>query len=140
MGTGHKLAGVCYIVPGRQGKAHAFVVHGNAVADGNSRKFQGRASGHADAGLDGFGDTVEVHVAGNNFACGIDNAYKGAVYFFAGKAECIEQGSVRSLFKAAFHQGRKFVVHREKYLGMVRCCFCLCTAVAELSLQSSARK
>ena len=113
MGPGHDLAAVGDVVPGGQGEAHALVVHGYAVAYGDGGKFDGRAAGHADAGLDGLGYPVEMHVAGHDFVGGVHNADEGAGDLLLGQAEGVEQGSVRGLFQALLHQAALLVVHEK---------------------------
>ena len=104
VGAGHDFAAVGDVVPGGQGEAHAFMVHGDTVAHGDGGKFKRSAAGHADAGLDRFGDLIEVHVAGNHLAGGVDDADDGAVDFFLCQAERVEQRPVGGFFEPLFHE------------------------------------
>ena len=80
--------------------AHALVVHGDAVADADGVYLQRSAAGHADAGLNGLGDLVQVGVAGNDLVLGRDNRHKWALEFLVGKAVGLEQASVWSAGQA----------------------------------------
>ena len=80
------------------------MVHGDTVAHGDGGKFERSAAGHADAGLDRFGDLIEVHVAGNHLAGGVDDADDGAVDFFLCQAERVEQRPVGGFFEPLFHE------------------------------------
>ena len=80
------------------------MVHGDSVAHGDGGKFERCAAGHADAGLDRFGDLIEVHVAGNHLAGGVDDADDGAVDFFLCQAERVEQRPVGGFFEPLFHE------------------------------------
>ena len=103
MGAGHDLDGVGDELARRQGEAHAFVVHGDAVAHGDGGEFQGGAAGHAHTGLDGLGQLAQVQVAGHHFTGGVDHAHQRTFHFLAGQAQGIKQGTVRGLFQAGFH-------------------------------------
>ncbi len=54
----------------------------------------GRAACHLNAGLDGIGDLVQIHVAGDDLTVGTHHTDEGAVQLFRGVAQCIEQASV----------------------------------------------
>ena len=64
---------------------HAVVIHGQAVTDGNGRKFKGHAAGQAHAVLDRPGQGVQMDVPGHDFIGRIDHAHQGQVQFFAGE-------------------------------------------------------
>ena len=96
VGDGHTFCGVSDQVTGDQRVFHADVPHGDAVADGNGGEHDGGAASHADAGLDGLGDLVQMHVARDDLVVGADDADEGPVSFFFGKAQRCEQTAVGS--------------------------------------------
>ncbi len=89
-------------VTGDQGVFHAHMAHGDAVAHGDGGELDGGAAGGADAGLDGLGDLVQVHVAGDDLVVGADHADQGALQLLLGVAQGIEQAAVRCPFGAFF--------------------------------------
>ena len=94
VGHGHGLGGVGDQVAGDQGIFHAHMAHGDAVAYGDGGELHGGAAGGADAGFDGFGDLVQIHVAGNDFVIGADHADQRALQLFLGVSQSVEQGAV----------------------------------------------
>ena len=94
VGHGHGLGGIGNQVAGDQGVFHAHVPHGNTVAHGDGGKLHRRAPGGTNAGLDGFGNFVEVHVAGNDLVVGAHHADQRALQFFFSVAQCIEQRAI----------------------------------------------
>ena len=80
-------------IPGDQGVLHADVAHGDAVAHGDGGELHRRAAGGADARLDGLGDLVQVHVAGDDLVVGAHHADEGALQLLLGVAQGVEQGS-----------------------------------------------
>ena len=100
MGDGHGLGGVGDEVPGDEGVFHAHMAHGDAVAHGDGGELHRRAPGRPDTGLDGFGDLVQVHVAGDDLIVGADHADQRALQFLFGVAQGIEQGAVGGPFDA----------------------------------------
>ena len=93
---GHGLGGVGDEVPGDQGVFHAYVAHGDAVAHGDGGELDGRAAGGPDAGLDGVGDLIQVHVAGDDLVIGADHADQRPLQLLPGKTQGIEQRAVGS--------------------------------------------
>ena len=83
---------------------HALVVHGDAVADADDGELDGRAAGHADAGLDRLGDLVQMDVAGDDLVLGVGDADHGPVDLLVGEAHGLEQGAVGGFLQAFFHQ------------------------------------
>ena len=108
---GHDFNGIRDEFARRQGKTHALVVHGDAVAHGNGRKLQGRAAGQAHTGLDGRGQGIQMHVAGHHLAGGVDHAHQGAFHFLPGQPQGVEQGTVRGFFQPALHLFAASIIH-----------------------------
>ena len=98
VGNGHGLGGVGDEVPGDKGVLHAHVAHGDAVAHGDGGELHGRASGGPDASLDGFGNLVQVHVAGDDLIIGADHADERAFQLLLGVAQGVKQRTVGSPF------------------------------------------
>ena len=90
---------------------HAFVVHGDAVADADGVHLHRSAARHADACLHGIGDGLEMHVSGNDFVLGGNDRDERAVEFFVGQAVGLEKAAVRRTRKA-FLDGIASMVHR----------------------------
>ena len=103
VGDGHGLGGVGNEIPGDQGVLHADVAHGDAVAHGDGGELHRRAAGGADARLDGLGDLVEVHVAGDDLVVGAHHADEGALQLLLGVAQGVEQGAVGGALHALRH-------------------------------------
>ena len=103
VGQGHGLGGVGDEIPGDQGILHADMAHGDAVAHGDGGELHRRAPGAPDAGFDGFGDFVQVHVAGNDLIVGADHADEGALQLLLGIAQGVEEGAVWGALHAAGH-------------------------------------
>lgn len=73
---------------------HAVMAHGNAVTDGDGRKFNGHAACFGHTHLHSIGNFPQVHMAGYDFVEGIDNANHGTLQFFIGVAHGMEQAAV----------------------------------------------
>ena len=94
MGQHHGLGGIGDQVPGDQGILHAHVAHGDAVAHGDGREFDGRAPGGADAGFHRLHDLVDVHMTGHDLVEGADHAHQRALQLFLGEAQGVQQTAV----------------------------------------------
>ena len=94
VGQHHGLGGIGDQVPRDQGILHADVAHGDAVAHGDGREFDGRAAGGADSGFHRLHDLVDIHMAGHDLVEGADHAHQGALQLFPGKAQGVEQTAV----------------------------------------------
>ena len=70
------------------------MAHGDAVTHGNGGKLHGGTAGGPDAGLDGLGDLVQVHVTGNDLVIGTDHADEGPLQLLLGVAQGVKQGTV----------------------------------------------
>ena len=70
------------------------MVHGQAITDGDGRKFKRHAAGVANAVLDGVGDAAQVGVAGNDLVVGIDHGDERFVHFLVGQTEGIQERTV----------------------------------------------
>ena len=81
---------------------HTVVIHGQAVANANSRKGERGAAGQPDAGLGRLGDGVQMDVAGYDLVGRIDDANNRAFHLFLGQTEGVEQGTVGSFFQTFF--------------------------------------
>ncbi len=79
----------------REGVLHAFVVHRDAVAYADRGGLQRRAACHADARLHGFGDGVEMQVAGDYFVLGRDDGDERTLQLFVGESVGLEKAAVR---------------------------------------------
>ena len=79
------------------------MAHGDAVAHANGGDQDGRAACHLNAGLDGIGDLVQIHMAGHDLAVGTHHADQRALQLFLGVAQCIEQASVRGALRTLGH-------------------------------------
>ena len=102
MGHDHGFRGIGDQIPGHQGVFHTNMTHGDAVANSDGREHNRRASGGTDACLDGFGNFVNVHVAGNNLVIRADDAHQGPLNLFLRQAQCKEKAAVRGAFHAVF--------------------------------------
>ena len=103
VGNGHALGGVGNQVTGDQRIPHADMAHGNTVTDGNGGKFNGRAAGHTNAGLDRLGDLVQIHMSGDDLVMGTDNTHQRAVRLLLGIAQSGKQGAVGGPLHALGH-------------------------------------
>ena len=97
VGLDHCLGGVSDQIPGDQGVFHALVAHGDAVAHGDGGEDNGGAAGHGYAQLHRFHNLVQIHVAGNDFIVGADNADEGPLLLFLGQAQGMVQTAVRGI-------------------------------------------
>ena len=70
----HGLGGVGNQVAGHQRVFHAFMPHGNAIANRDGGKYDGGAAGHGHPQLDRLHNLVNIHVAGYDLVMGADNA------------------------------------------------------------------
>ena len=102
VGHDHGFGGVGDQVAGDEGILHADVPHGDAVAHGDGREHDGRAARGADTGLDGLGDLVEVHVAGDNLVIRADHADQRARQLLVRIAQGIQKAAVRRALHAGF--------------------------------------
>ena len=100
---GVKLVGLCDALnavgdklAGDERVLHSLVAHRDSVANADGREFYRGAACHADSGLDGFGDFVQLKVAGNYFVFGAANADQRAVKLFVGVAHRVKKASVGS--------------------------------------------
>ncbi len=94
VGHRHGLSGVGDQVPGDQGIFHPHMTHGDAVAHGDGGELHGGAAGRPDASLNGLGDLIQVHVAGDDLIIRADHADEGALQLLPGVAQGIEQRAV----------------------------------------------
>ena len=79
------------------------MAHGDAVADADGRDEDGGAACHLDACLDGVGDLIQIHVAGDDLAVGAHHTDEGAVQLFRGVAQGVKQASVGRALRAFGH-------------------------------------
>ena len=70
------------------------MAHGDAVTHGDGGELHRGAAGGPDAGLDGLGNLVQVHVAGDDLIVGTDHADERALQFLLGVAQGVEQRAV----------------------------------------------
>ena len=98
---GHGLDAVGDQLAAGQRVEHALVVHGDAVADADDAELEGRAAGHAHAGLDRVDDLAQVHVAGNDLAERVGDADERALHLGVAHAEGAQQRAVRGALPAA---------------------------------------
>ena len=103
VGHSHSLGGVGNEIPGDQGVFHALMAHSQAVAHRDSRKHNGGAAGHGNAGFHSLHDFIQVHVAGNNVILGADHADQRTLQFLFGKSQGVEQGAVGGALHAFGH-------------------------------------
>ena len=96
----HGLDAVRNEFAARQRVLHAFVAHRDAVTDTDRREFDRGAAGHADAGLDGFCDLVEVGMARDDLAVRVDHADQRTLQFLFGVPHGVEQAAHRRAFRA----------------------------------------
>ena len=82
---------------------HAVVVHGDAVAHADGGYLERHAAGHVDARLHGFGDLVEVVVAGDDVVAGVEDGDERPLHLLVGDAVGLEQAAVRGARRAAPH-------------------------------------
>ena len=94
VGFDHGFGGVRDEVSRNERILHAFVAHGDAVADGDGREHDRGAAAHGDADADRFRDLVEVHVTGDDLVVGADDADEGTSQFFLGETQGIVQGAM----------------------------------------------
>ena len=100
MGDGHCFSGISNQIAGDEGVLHADVPHGDPVADGNRGEENRRAARRADARFDGFGDFVQIHMPGDDFIIGGNDADERLADFLIGQTEGIEQRAVGGAFHA----------------------------------------
>jgi hypothetical protein len=79
------------------------MAHGDAVAHANGGDQDGGAACHLNAGLDGIGDLVQIHMAWHDLAVGAHHADQRALQLFLGVTQCIEQASVRGALRTLGH-------------------------------------
>ena len=79
----------------RETVAHAGMVHRDAVADADRGHLGRRAAAHADARLDGIGDVLQVHVAGDDVGLRAHYRDKRLSELLVGEAVGLEQAAVR---------------------------------------------
>ena len=94
-----------------QRKTHAFMVHGQAIANGYGRKLQGRAARHAHSGFYRIGQSIKMQMPRHNLTGCVDHTYQRAVHFFPGQAQGVKQGTVRGFFKAGLHFFAAALIH-----------------------------
>jgi hypothetical protein len=80
VGLSHNFHRVSDEFAAGQGKLHAQVIHGYAIAHADSGTLKGRAAGRADASLYRVGNLAQMDMAWNDFIEGIDHPNKGLVY------------------------------------------------------------
>ena len=100
VGQDHGLGGVGDQITGNEGVFHARVTHGDAVANGNGGKYNGRSPCHGDTDLDRFYDLVEIHVPGHDFIIGTDDANERTFLFFFCQTQGVKQTAVRGVVHA----------------------------------------
>ena len=103
VGHEHGLHAVADQLTGCKAVLHAHMAHGDAVAHANGRDQDGRAACHLNAGLDGIGDLVQIHMAWHDLAVGAHHADQRALQLFLGVTQCIEQASVRGALRTLGH-------------------------------------
>ena len=94
VGQRHGFGGVGDQIPCDQRVFHTHMPHGDTVADGDGGENDGGAASHGDAQLNGLNNLVQIHVAGDDFVVGADDADQGTIHLFVGDAQCVEQGAV----------------------------------------------
>ena len=87
-----------------EGVLHAFVAHGDAVADADGRYFDRNAAGSQNAVFDIFGLVIQVGMAGNDFALGVDHGDHGFLHVLFREAQGIEQRTVGGAGRAFFDE------------------------------------
>ncbi len=103
MGHQHGLHAVADELTGGQAVLHAHMAHGDAVAHADGRDEDGGAACHLDAGLDGIGDLIQIHVAGHDLTVGAHHTDEGALQLFGGVAQGVKQASVGGALRAFGH-------------------------------------
>ena len=76
------------------------MAHGNAIANTDGRNQHRGAARHADACLDGIGQLIQVHMAGNDLTVSRNHADQRAFQLFRGVAQGIEQAAVWGALRA----------------------------------------
>ena len=99
----HGLHAVADELAGSEAVLHAHMAHGDAVADADGRDEDGGAACHLDACLDGVGDLIQIHVAGDDLTVGTHHTDEGAVQLFRGVAQGVKQASVGRALRAFGH-------------------------------------
>ena len=82
------------------------MAHGNPVTHGDGGELHGGAAGGPNTGLDGLGDLIQVHVAGDDLIIRADYANEGALQLLPGVAQGIEQRAVWGGGSPFFHNVR----------------------------------
>ena len=100
MGNRHGFGGISNQIAGDEGVLHADVPHGDPVADGNGGEHDRRAACCANARFDGFGDFIQIHMTGDDFIIGGNDADERLADFLIGQTEGIEQRAVGGAFHA----------------------------------------
>ena len=99
----HGLHAVADELAGSEAVLHAHMAHGDAVADADGRDEDGGAPCHLDACLDGVGDLIQIHMAGDDLTVGTHHTDEGAVQLFRGVAQGVKQASVGRALRAFGH-------------------------------------
>ena len=103
VGHKHGLHTVADQLAGGEGVLHADMAHGNAIANTDGRNQHRGAARHADACLDGIGQLIQVHMAGNDLTVSRNHADQRAFQLFRGVAQGIEQAAVWGALRAFFN-------------------------------------
>ena len=99
----HAFGGIRDQVTGHQGIFHPDMSHRDTVTDSNRRENDGRAACFRHAHPHSVNDFVDVHMAGNDFVVGTDDADHWFFDFFGGVAQCVQEASRRGLLHSCFH-------------------------------------
>ena len=103
VGHKHGLHTVADQLAGGEGVLHADMAHGNAIANTDGRNQHRGAARHADTCLDGIGQLIQVHMAGNDLTVSRNHADQRAFQLFRGIAQGIEQAAVWGALRAFFN-------------------------------------
>ena len=87
----HGLGGVGDQITGDEGVFHTHMTHGDTVTHGDGGELHRRTACGADARLHRLGDLVQIHMTGDDLILRAHHADKGALQFFLGIAQRVQQ-------------------------------------------------
>ena len=102
MGPGHHFHRIHYQLPGRQGVLHAYMVHGDSVADPDGGELDGQPPRGVDTRLDRVHDPAQMDMAGYYLVIRVSHPYPGPLYLPIGIARRLHQGTVRGALGTFF--------------------------------------
>ena len=107
----HDFDGIHDQLPARQGELHSLMVHGDAVAHADHRKFKRKAAPGIDSRFCGFGNPAEMHMPGNQGVERVHDSDPGALDLPLRVSARHQQRSVRRPLGSFFRHIASHTVH-----------------------------